>query len=109
MHRQILLPDPGVEVDHINGDGLDNRRANLRCCTHRENQANLRPQRGRTSAFQGVSWSKGSGKWVAHIGHDGRARHLGCFDNEIDAALAYDLAALRFRGEFARPNFLRAS
>jgi hypothetical protein len=95
-----------MEVDHINGDGLDNRKSNLRLATRAQNGCNLRPQQGKSSRFKGVAWHV-CGKWRAHISPNRTQIALGLFDDEIDAALAYDMAALAQFGEFARPNFLK--
>lgn len=106
LHRMLLgLTDRKVEVDHINHDGLDNRRSNLRIVTHRQNSANTRGLPGSTSRYKGVSWQKAMHKWSAQIGHNGRDIHLGFFADEIDAALARDAAALELQGEFAFLNF----
>lgn len=112
MHRVVLgLQDPetgenlapGVEVDHRNGDGLDNRRGNLRRATRGQNGRNRRAW-GR-SRFLGVNRSRG--RWLAQIRVDGRNRFLGRFDDEEEAARAYDRAALEHAGEYARLNFPR--
>jgi hypothetical protein len=106
MHRQIMLPDQHQSIDHINGNGLDNRRENLRICTPSDNAGNGRNRLG-TSAYKGVSRDAVNRKWKSQITHAGNNRNLGRFDDSIDAALAYDLAALSVFGDFARPNFLR--
>lgn len=106
MHRVILGlagASRKIYVDHINGDTLDNRRANLRICNNRLNQANSKPQRG-TSGFRGVRWHKGGRAWVAQIKVDGASMYLGIFRDEKGAARAYDKAAARYFGEFARLN-----
>ena len=90
-------------VDHVNGDGLDNRRANLRPADHSKNAMNRAMAANNTSGFKGVS-RRGS-KWVAYVKVKGRQTHLGYFDTPQQAALAYDAAALESFGEFARPNF----
>ncbi len=92
-------------VDHINGDGLDNRRANLRPATHAQNMANRRLNANNKSGFKGVYWNKGSRKWHAQIACDGRKHHLGFYTSVIEAAHAYDDAATRLFGEYARINF----
>lgn len=104
MHRLILCPPVGVEIDHANGDGLDNRRANLRYATRAENSRNLQRPARRLSSFKGVHPSK-SGKWFARVNFEHQVIHLGSFVLEEDAARAYDAAALRYFGEFARLNF----
>jgi hypothetical protein len=92
-------------VDHINGDGLDNRRANLRPVSARQNAQNVRTQASSTSGFKGVNHYKRTGRWRAHITVGGVHRHLGYFDTPEEAALAYDRAALEHFGEYARLNF----
>ena len=91
-------------VDHVNLDGLDNTRANLRLATSSQNLANMRPHADNTSGFKGVGWSKQKRRWYAQIQVNGLRRHLGYYDNVKDAARAYDLAALASWAEFARPN-----
>jgi len=105
MHREIMGAACGLVVDHINHDGLDNRRCNLRVCTHRENVRNQRGQRGRSSRYKGVSRDKRLGKWRAQIWHDGRHTYLGVYGSETAAARAYDAAARALFGDFAYLNF----
>jgi hypothetical protein len=107
MHRLIMLPDPGHEIDHINGDKLDNRRRNLRVCAHGENMRNQRSAFG-SSRYKGVSWDNLRGKWRAYIVRDSRQVWLGYFDNEADAARAYNDAAFEVHGEFSLPNVIGA-
>lgn len=92
-------------VDHANGDGLDNRRSNLREATHAQNSANSRLSRRSTSGLKGVTWYKRTSRWRAHITVDQAQRHLGYFDDAAEAARAYDAAALEAFGEFAHINF----
>lgn len=92
-------------IDHINGDGLDNRRSNLRVATHALNTANQRLRISNTSGFKGVSLLPESGRWMARCLVDGRRRSVGTFDTREDAAHAYDAAALIAWGDFARLNF----
>lgn len=103
LHR-LLLPDAEF-VDHINGNGLDNRRSNLRLCTRSENARNSRKPSNNSSGYKGVSWHKRTKKWRADIRNENRQRSLGSFDNALDAAHAYDRAARVMHGEFARLNF----
>ena len=106
MHRQILAAPSGMETDHINGNGLDNRRCNLRICTTSENQQNQRAQsRLKSSQFKGVSWREREGKWRAIIQFHNKSIWLGYFISEVKAALAYDAAAKKYFGEFAKTNF----
>jgi HNH endonuclease/AP2 domain len=105
MHRFILDAQPGQQVDHINHDGLDNRRANLRLCSVSQNQANSLKRRGTTSKYKGVCRYRG--KWQATI-TVGKQYHLGFFDSEEDAARAYDKAATEAWGQFATLNLQEA-
>jgi hypothetical protein len=103
MHALIA----GARPDHANGDGLDNRRENLRPATRRQNGRNSRPRADltKTSQYKGVCWDKRAGKWRVQIGDHGRRRHVGHFTDEVEAARAYDAAAHELYGEFAWPNF----
>jgi len=105
MHRQIMDTPEDLVCDHVNHDGLDNRRGNLRNCTTSQNNANRRCAPTATSQYLGVSWDKRRRKWVAYIKKEGKQRFLGSFDSEIDAAKAYDRAARRLHGPFAHLNF----
>lgn len=93
-----------AKTDHINHDGLDNQRANLRPATNAQNAYNQRPEIGTSSYFRGVTWHRRMGKWQAQIGINGRHRYLGVFACEEDAADAYDSAALEAFGEYAYLN-----
>lgn len=105
MHRVILGLGPRYpEVDHINGNGLDNRRENLRLAEHRQNMGNMRPRAGGSSRFKGVC-RKQNGRWQAYITVNGKRLHLGYHADETAAAKAYDQAARAAFGEFARTNF----
>lgn len=103
MHRQILNAPPGMYCDHINHNDLDNRRANLRLCTKKQNAYNRKPLE-RTSKYKGVSWDRHRRRWRADIEHNGRLIHIGYFDYEADAAIAYDDYAAELFGEFAYLN-----
>jgi hypothetical protein len=91
-------------VDHIDHDGLNDRRSNLRICTQRQNLYNSRPK-GRSSRFKGVCWDKARQRWVVYIRYGGRNRFIGQFADEIEAAKAYDRAAASLFGEYAYLNF----
>lgn len=102
MHRLICPAPSGMEVDHVDGNTLNNRRANLRLATRAQNSRNRRAQDGGTSKYKGVS-AKGE-RWAACIGHGGESVHLGTFDTEEAAARQYDRAARWLHGRFARTN-----
>ena len=104
MHREINQTPSGMDTDHINGDGLDNRRMNLRSCIHSENTHNQKCHRDGTSKFKGVSFWKRAGKWIAQISSGGKKFYLGSFDDEVVAAKAYDAKACELFGRFAKIN-----
>jgi hypothetical protein len=105
MHRLIMgQPPNGREVDHINGDGLNNRRSNLRWATRQQNCQNGRPRSNARSKLKGAQWCSSQSKWGAEIKHNGRVKQLGYFQTEQEAAAAYDAAASKAFGEFARLN-----
>lgn len=103
MHRHIAQAPIDLEVDHINGNGLDNRQCNLRPCTHQENQWNRR-NHVRPNQYRGVTWHKKSKKWRARIRAHGKERALGYFSTREDAAKAYNMAASEVYGKFACLN-----
>lgn len=106
MHREIMNPAEDIIIDHRNQDGLDNRRSNLREATKAENNCNRKKRVKRfSSIYKGVSWNSEHNKWSADIMVNGKKIFLGYFDNEIDAAKAYDAAAKLYHGEFASLNF----
>ena len=106
LHRLVLgLTDPRLHADHINGDGLDNRRANLRRATRYQNMANQTLSRRNTSGYKGVSYYPRTLAYRATITAKGERRHLGFFSTPEEAARAYDAAAREMHGEFARINF----
>lgn len=104
MHREILGLTANIETDHKDGDGLNNQRHNLRLATTAQNQRNQKKQKG-TSQYKGVYWYQGKTKWCAQIWIAKKRVSLGIFLSEIDAAKAYDNAAIKHFGEFARTNF----
>ena len=106
MHRLIMRAPAGVIVDHINHNGLDNRKANLRFATIEQNAQNQRKTRTKTSSrFKGVNRAKGPKVWQARIYHNKRSINLGHFSSEVEAAKAYDKAALVYQDKFAILNF----
>ena len=105
MHREIMNAPKGVLVDHRNCDSLDNRRSNLRFATRTENIRNRRKMKNSRSQYIGVYFSKQKGKWETRIMYQRKRIYLGRYDCQIDAAHAYDKAAKKYFGEFARLNF----
>ena len=109
MHRIIMKPKTEQHIDHADGNGLNNRRSNLRKCTRSQNSANGGPKGG-TSKYRGVSWKDNLNKWQAQVqvtfpGQKRKNFHLGYYRTEEAAARAYDEAALSFFKEFAYQNF----
>lgn len=100
MHRIICPVPPGMQVDHINGNTLDNRRANLRPATHAQNVHNRGITRFNMSGYKGVTWNHR--RWMARIEVDGLPKYLGTFDSPAEAHAAYRVAAEKLHGEFAR-------
>ncbi len=105
MHREIMNIPNGVQIDHINGNGLDNRKVNLRICNHSQNQQNRAKRGNKSSRFKGVDWHKLSKKWRARICINRKRIHIGYYNSENEAAKAYDQKAVELFGEFARLNF----
>lgn len=104
LHREIMKPPANLEVDHIFGDPLDNRRKHLRIVTGLQNTWAFRiPQKNKTSKFRGVHLHT-EGKWEARIGLPSGRKYLGLFQAEEDAARAYDTAASQFYGQYAQLN-----
>ena len=112
MHKEILGVHD-VIIDHINGDGLDNRRSNLRIVNSHQNIMNSIKRPGKTyakkpcsSRFKGVYWKADKNKWAAHCQGKFGCGHIGYFNDEVEAAKAYDSAARTYFGVYARCNFL---
>jgi hypothetical protein len=105
MHRDIMnVSDRKIKVDHVDHDGLNNQRSNLRTATQSQNIAHMLNREKGSSRFLGVYWNKRINRWISEITKDYRKIHLGTFKNEIEAAKAYNEAAVRLHGEFANPN-----
>lgn len=102
MHRQIMNPQNKMQVDHINGNGLDNRRSNLRLCTHSQNLYNHGGRKVTESGFKGVSRMRD--RWVARFTIERKLVRVGIFDTPIEAAIAYNKMVKKYHGEFAWLN-----
>ncbi|MBD5703291.1 HNH endonuclease [Citrobacter freundii] len=96
---------PHQHIDHIDGDKQNNRITNLRLCTHNQNQHNQGIRKTNKSGFKGVSFTKALNKWQAQICCNSKVKHLGFYECKVEAAHAYDIAAMEFHGEFAWTNF----
>lgn len=105
LHRFIMQPGQGQQVDHIDNDSLNNMRSNLRICTHAENVRNVPRKCKNNSGYTGVAFRKDTGKYVAQISIDGRMRFFGCYEKASDAARIRDIAALVWHKKFAVLNF----
>ena len=104
IHRDILKPNKNQEVDHIDGNRLNNQRSNLRFATSSQNKINRGARKDNQSGYKGVSWHKQRDKWTARIMANGKYQHLGLFENILDAVTAYNEAALKYQGSFAWTN-----
>ena len=102
---EIMDPPKGKQVDHINGNTLDNRKSNLRICTSAENQHNKGKMENNTTGYKGVSFDKRDGFYYSRIKNNGKRISLGRFKNSINAALIYDEMAVKLHGKFAKLNF----
>lgn len=102
MHRVIMGNPIGMDIDHISGNKLDNRRENLRVCTRMENLRNSKIKKTNTSGFKGVSWDKKRNMWRARITVGGEEIHIGSYAKKEVAKMEYDKMAVKFFGEFAR-------
>lgn len=105
MHAIILNPPDGMQVDHIDGNSLNNQRNNLRICTQKENARNRTKLEGTSSMYKGVHWREDIGKWQSYIYINRVKKILGNFMTQIEAAIYYDIAAKTYFGEFAKLNF----
>jgi hypothetical protein len=104
MHRIVNNTPKNSYTDHINRNKLDNRKCNLRTVTNQQNCCNRELQDNNTSGFRGVTWNNQRSKWMAQIKANSKYYYLGLFIDKIDAAKAYDKAAIKFFGNFSNPN-----
>lgn len=104
MHRLIMDAPKNLQVDHINGNGLDNRRCNLRICTHSENLYNQKLRYDNQSGYKGVCWHKRANKWRVQIRYNKEKLYFGVYTNPLDAALVYDAKAIKLFGKYAKTN-----
>lgn len=105
MHRLIMDAQAGEKIDHIDGDGLNNQRANLRFASAAENMYNRRKNKDASSKYKGVTLVRKTNHWIAGLNYEGKRVYIGYFAIEEDAARAYDQKARELFGEFARTNF----
>jgi len=104
LARSLVRVEPGQEVDHANGNPLDNRKRNLRVCSRVQNASNIKRRKDNSSGYKGVSFMASRRRWRARISVARREHHLGLFDTAEEAAHAYNKAAVAMHGEFARLN-----
>ena len=105
LHKLILLVDSSFDVDHISRNKLDNRRSNLRVCSHHENSLNQKKRQTNSTGYIGVSFLKCAGKFESYVHYDGKKHYLGLFVSAEEAAKARDAAAVKLFGEYCNLNF----
>ena len=107
LHRLIMNPPDNMVIDHINGNGLDNRKSNLRITTQAKNNRNARKRKNAiTSEYKGVHYDKRSNKWIAQIQINKKKIHLGYHLTELEAAEAYNQGCIKFHGNYGILNEL---
>lgn len=107
MHREIMKVTHNISVDHINGDTLDNRKENLRICSHADNMKNRKVlSKNNKSGYKGVYWNIKMNGWYVQICSDKNRINIGLFYDIIEAAKAYNEAAIKYHGKFAKLNVI---
>lgn len=109
MHSHLMKPVKPLQVDHIDGDGLNNQRSNLRICTAAQNNMNLGWKTNNTSGYRGVWWEKGNKAWRSDIRVNKKIIYLGHFKDKYKAHLAYEAARKKYHGEYARKGLVPTS
>lgn len=110
MHRFVMgITDPTIHIDHIFHNKLDNRKSQLRLCVNSQNHMNQRPQKGKSSKYKGVSFSKARRMWIANINYNRKMYNLGGFHDEKDAALTYNKKAKEIFGDYAYLNIIEST
>lgn len=104
LHKMVMGVSSDSLVDHVDGNTLNNQKSNLRKCSKLENSRNRKLSKRNKSGYKGVTWYSRNEKWRASISVNNKVLWLGLFVNPVDAAIAYDLAAKRYYGEFAKTN-----
>lgn len=105
LHQIILTCPKDMCIDHIDRNGLNNQRSNLRVCNRSENQCNQFKRKNTSSQYRGVSWNKYQQRWECYINKDQKRTFIGKFKSEVEAARKWDEYAKKIHGEFARLNF----
>lgn len=106
LHNYLMKPPAGMIVDHVNGDTLDNRRDNLRICTREQNARNRATNKTNKCGYKGVDWCEHIKKWRSRISVNKKTIHIGVYEEIEDAVMAYNEAAVRLHGEYARLNVI---
>lgn len=104
MHRQLMKPEKGYVIDHLDGNTLNNQKTNLRICTQSDNCKNQKMSINNKCGYKGVCQQKNSKKFISQICYNNKKIYLGSFISIIDAARAYNEAAIKYHGEFANLN-----
>lgn len=104
LYNILLNPEPGYIIDHIDGNPLNNLKSNLRLTTKSQNNQNRTKSKFKSSKYKGVSWYKKLNKWRAFISVNYKFKHIGLFESEVDAAKAYNTAALTYFKDYAKLN-----